>query len=93
MKTQKFYKLVSVVLAVMLIMLSICPTLSVSASTTPIYVVAGVEALCGVNWIGNSSAFENIMELENDIYTKTFFDVQPAEYLQFKVVENLADGT
>ena len=59
-----------------------------------VYVVAGSEALCGVNWVGDPEAApENVMTKNGDVYTLTFADAQPGEGLQIKVVENLADGT
>ena len=58
------------------------------------YVVAGSEELCGVLWKGSpEEAPENVMTANGDgTYTKVFTDVQPADSLQIKVVENTADG-
>ena len=58
------------------------------------YVVAGSEELCGVLWKGSpEEAPENIMTANGDgTYTKVFTDVQIADSLQIKVVENTADG-
>ena len=58
------------------------------------YVVAGSEELCGVLWKGSpEEAPENVMTDNGDgTYTKVFTNVQPAESLQLKVVENTADG-
>ncbi|WP_449078690.1 hypothetical protein [Ruminococcus sp.] len=58
------------------------------------YVVAGSEELCGVLWKGSpEEAPENVMTANGDgTYTKVFTNVQPAESLQLKVVENTADG-
>ena len=58
------------------------------------YVVAGSEELCGVLWKGSpEEAPENVMTDNGDgTYTKVFTDVQPADSLQIKVVENTADG-
>ena len=68
------------------------PTEPVPAET--VYVVAGSEAFCGVNWVGDPAAApENVMTKNGDVYTLTFADAQPGESLQIKVVENLADGT
>ena len=67
------------------------PTVPVVEST---YVVAGSEELCGIPWNGTpAEAPENVMVKEGDYYVKTFEAVEPAEALQLKVVENLADGT
>ena len=59
-----------------------------------IYVVAGSEELCGVLWKGSpEEAPENVMTANGDgTYTKVFTDVQIADSLQIKVVENTADG-
>ena len=58
------------------------------------YVVAGSEELCGVLWKGSpEEAPENVMTDNGDgTYTKVFTDVQIADSLQIKVVENTADG-
>ena len=58
------------------------------------YVVAGSEELCGVLWKGSpEEAPENVMTANGDgTYTKVFTDVQIADSLQIKVVENTADG-
>ena len=58
------------------------------------YVVAGSEELCGVLWKGSpEEAPENVMTANGDgTYTKVFNDVQIADSLQIKVVENTADG-
>ena len=58
------------------------------------YVVAGSEELCGVLWKGSpEEAPENVMKANGDgTYTKVFTDVQIADSLQIKVVENTADG-
>ena len=58
------------------------------------YVVAGSEELCGVLWKGSpEEAPENVMTANGDgTYTKVFPDVQIADSLQIKVVENTADG-
>ena len=58
------------------------------------YVVAGSEELCGVLWKGSpEEAPENVMTANGDgTYTKVFTDVQIADSLQLKVVENTADG-
>ena len=57
-----------------------------------VYVVAGSEQLCGVNWNGNAEeAPENVMVGADGVYTKVFTDVQPAEGLQIKVVKNNTD--
>ncbi len=54
-----------------------------------VYVVAGSEQLCGVNWKGNAEdAPENVMVGADGVYTKVFTDVQPAENLLLKVVKN-----
>ena len=65
--------------------------------TTPVaetvYVVAGSEALCGVNWVGDPAlAPDNIMTKDGDVYVLTFADVNPANALQIKVVANPATG-
>ena len=59
------------------------------------YVVAGMPALCGTEWDGNpQTSPDNVMtENADGTYTKVFKAVAPAESLQLKVVENLADGT
>ena len=58
------------------------------------YVVAGSEELCGVLWKGSpEEAPENVMTDNGDgTYTKVFTNVQIADSLQIKVVENTADG-
>ena len=58
------------------------------------YVVAGSEELCGVLWKGSpEEAPENVMTANGDgTYTKVFTNVQIADSLQLKVVENTADG-
>ena len=58
------------------------------------YVVAGSEELCGVLWKGSpEEAPDNVMTANGDgTYTKVFTDVQIADSLQIKVVENTADG-
>ncbi|MEE1061063.1 MAG: dockerin type I domain-containing protein, partial [Ruminococcus sp.] len=57
-----------------------------------VYVVAGSELLCGVNWNGNADeATDNVMVEADGVYTKVFTDVQPAEGLQLKVVKNNTD--
>ena len=58
------------------------------------YVVAGSEELCGVLWKGSpEEAPENVMTANGDgTYTKVFTNVQIADSLQIKVVENTADG-
>ncbi len=68
------------------------PTDPTPAGTT--YVVAGTDNLCGVAWTGSpADAPANVMTDNGDgTYTKVFNDVQPAEGVQFKVVENTADG-
>ena len=59
-----------------------------------IYVVAGSETLCGVDWKGApDEAPENVMVKDGDYYVKTFEAVEPADSLQIKVVENFTDGT
>ena len=67
------------------------PTTAPAGST---YVVAGSEELCGVLWKGSpEEAPENVMTDNGDgTYTKVFTDVQIADSLQIKVVENTADG-
>ena len=67
------------------------PTTAPAGST---YVVAGSEELCGVLWKGSpEEAPENVMKANGDgTYTKVFTDVQIADSLQIKVVENTADG-
>ncbi len=59
------------------------------------YVVAGMPVLCGTEWDGNpQTSPDNVMtENADGTYTKVFKAVAPAESLQLKVVENLADGT
>ena len=57
------------------------------------YVVAGSEELCGVLWNGNpNEAADSVMTEVDGVYTKTFTDIQPAEGLQIKIVENTVDG-
>ena len=58
------------------------------------YVVAGSEELCGVLWKGSPEEDpENVMTDNGDgTYTKVFTNVQIADSLQIKVVENTADG-
>ncbi len=94
MKNKRFYKLTSIVLSVMLIMSCICPTLSVSASTTSTYVVAGVEELCGVNWRGDIiEGADNIMTQNADgTYSIVYTDVAVNNDYQLKVVENDSVG-
>ena len=70
-------------------------TVTDAAEPAATYVVAGSEAFCGVDWIGSpADAPANVMTDNGDgTYTKVFTDVQPAEGVQLKVVENAADGT
>ena len=57
-----------------------------------VYVVAGSEQLCGVNWNGNAEeAPENVMVGADGVYTKVFTNVKTAEGLQIKVVKNNTD--
>ena len=67
---------------------------TVPAPAGSTYVVAGSEELCGVLWKGSpEEAPENVMTDNGDgTYTKVFTDVQIADSLQIKVVENTADG-
>ena len=68
--------------------------LGVTPEAESTYVVAGSEELCGVLWKGSpEEAPENVMTKNADgTYTKVFTNVQPADSLQIKVVENTADG-
>ena len=68
--------------------------LGVTPEAESTYVVAGSEELCGVLWKGSpEEAPENVMTDNGDgTYTKVFTDVQIADSLQIKVVENTADG-
>lgn len=90
-----FKKAISLVVSLMLMVTSLSfAAISVSAADTT-YVVAGTEALCGVEWKGSpEEAPANVMTDNGDgTYTKVFTDVQPASALQVKVVENGADGS
>lgn len=90
-----FKKALSLVVSLMLMVTSLSfAAISVSAADTT-YVVAGVEALCGVEWKGSpEEAPANVMTDNGDgTYTKVFTDVQPASGLTLKVVENGADGS
>lgn len=54
----------------------------------PVYVVAGSEELCGVSWNGDPTQVpQNVMTKVGDIYKKTFYDVEPCERIEFKIVE------
>ncbi len=68
--------------------------LGVTPEAESTYVVAGSEELCGVLWKGSpEEAPENVMTDNGDgTYTKVFTNVQIADSLQIKVVENTADG-
>ena len=68
--------------------------LGVTPEARSTYVVAGSEELCGVLWKGSpEEAPENVMTDNGDgTYTKVFTNVQIADSLQIKVVENTADG-
>lgn len=53
-----------------------------------VYVVAGSKELCGVNWVGDpTQAPQNVMTKVGDVYKKTFYDVEPCERIEFKIVE------
>ena len=54
----------------------------------PVYVVAGMEELCGVHWNGVATEVPyNVMDKVGDIYKKTFRNVQPCDIIEFKIVE------
>ncbi|MEE1060450.1 MAG: hypothetical protein UH080_01335 [Ruminococcus sp.] len=97
-------KFISVMLAALMLASTMSATIvaaaevteSVEETTTPVagdvYVVAGSEQLCGVNWKGNAEeATDNVMVEVDGVYTKVFTDVQPANGLQLKVVKNNTD--
>ncbi len=90
-----FKKALSLLLSLMLIVTSISVTaISVSAADDVTYVVAGVEALCGVNWKGDTAeGADNIMTQNADgTYSKVFADVAVMNDYQLKVVANDAAG-
>ena len=68
--------------------------LGVTPEAESTYVVAGSEEICCVLWKGRpEEAPENVMTDNGDgTYTKVFTNVQIADSLQIKVVENTADG-
>ena len=68
------------------------PEESTAPVASDVYVVAGSEQLCGVNWKGNAEeAPDNVMVESDGVYTKVFTDVQPVDGLQIKVVKNNTD--
>ncbi len=68
------------------------PVVSEPVVVEDVYVVAGSEQLCGVNWKGNAEeAPDNVMVEADGVYTKVFTDVQPVDGLQIKVVKNNTD--
>ena len=90
-----FKKALSLLLSLMLLVTSLSvAAASAFAADTATYVVAGTEALCGVHWNGKpEEATDNVMTAKGDgTYEKVFAQVEPAEDLQIKVVENTADG-
>ena len=90
-----FKKALSLLLSLMLIVTSISVTaISVSAADDVTYVVAGVEALCGVSWKGDTAeGADNIMTQNADgTYSKVYTDVAVMNDYQLKVVANDAAG-
>ena len=55
------------------------------------YFVAGSQELCGSNW-GCTDLSNKMIEVDG-IYTKTFYNVQPAKRFALKVVETRIDST
>lgn len=84
-----FKRVLSLAMALVML-LSFAPVPHAHAADAT-YIVAGVEGLCGTNW--NPTDVNNQMTLVDGLYTKTFADVHAGESYQFKVVENLSDGT
>ncbi len=68
--------------------LTLLPAAALAASED-LYVVAGVEGLCGSNWDGTDAT--NAMTENAGVYTKVFPAVAVGEY-QFKVVKNSSGG-
>lgn len=60
--------------------------------TAAVYIVAGVSDLCGSNWDPADPANQMADGDGDGIYTITYSAVAPGNY-EFKVVENLPDGT
>ena len=58
---------------------------------TVTYIVAGCQELCGSNW-GCIDPDNKMVEVDG-IYTKTFYNVQPAKRFALKVVETHIDST
>ncbi len=62
------------------------PGMHAAGAVEDIYVVAGVDSLCGSNWDGNDIA--NQMTRQGDAYVKTFPNVGVGTGYQLKVVRN-----
>ena len=70
--------------------------LGVTLEEEATYVVAGSAELCGQLWGSGTpeASPANVMTSNGDgTYSITYTDIAPANALQFKVVENLVDGT
>ena len=91
-----FKKALSLLLSLMLLVTSLsAAAVSTFAADTATYVVAGTENLCGVSWKGDyEEAADCVMTAKGDgTYEKVFANVAPTtEPIQFKVVENTAEG-
>ncbi len=93
MKTKRFYKLTSIILAIMLVMSCICPTLSVSATTEAeiesIRTVGNGDGywLNGVLW--DPAADENYMtEISPNVYEINYIEIEQFDYYQVKFAAN-----
>lgn len=73
-----------------LLMLVALIATSVSAMAEDIYIVAGMESLCGSAWDGNDTN-NQMNAVGNGIYAKTYGNVAVGEGYQFKVVKNGAE--
>ena len=78
-------KFISVMLAALMLASTMSATIVAAAEVTePVYVVAGSEELCGVNWVGDpTQAPQNVMTKVGDVFKKTFYPRLPPILLWF----------